>query len=227
EICNREVVIVVGENDRAIREYYEQGGARQFDHLKIGYAVQPIPPGRSKPLGTADALWHGLHSRPDWRGQTFTVCNSDNLYSVAALEQLRQVPQGNAMIAYERTALQFPLERIAQFAVIEKDAAGFLQNIIEKPAPEMLARLADAGGRLGVSINLFRLAYDDILPCLAEVPLHPLRQEKELPAAVMLMVQQYGRPVLILPRAEHVPDLTTPSDIPVVWKYLEREYSGA
>ncbi len=222
----REVMIVIGEKDQSIREYYVQGGARPFHSLNITFALQPIPPGRSKPLGTADALWHGLAARPDWRGQSVTVCNSDNLYSISALQRLLQENHANAVIDYDRAALQFPLERIAQFAVIEKDSQGFLCNIIEKPEAATLSQLVDDKGRLGVSINLFRFNYDDILPCLEEVPLHPLRQEKELPAAVVLMVNQYRRPVLTIPRAEHVPDLTTAEDIAVVSEYLKREYRG-
>lgn len=65
----RDVVLVIGENDESIRAYYDNGGARQFESLHLAYAIQPIPPGRDKPLGTADALWHGLRARRDWRGQ--------------------------------------------------------------------------------------------------------------------------------------------------------------
>lgn len=223
----REVMIVIGEKDQSIRAYYDQGGARQFDRLNLGYAAQPIPPGRARPLGTADALWHGLAARPDWRGQSFTVCNSDNLYSTAALHGLLQETHANAMIDYDRAALQFSSERIAQFAVIEKDSRGFLRNIIEKPDPATLVQLADQDGRVGVSMNLFRFAYDDILPCLAAVPLHPVRQEKELPAAVKLLVERNPQAVFTIRRAEHVPDLTMPSDITAVREFLEREHHSA
>lgn len=230
-LCNivaagyRNIVIVIGEKDNSIRAYYEEGdGAMQFQRLNISYAVQPIPAGRQKPLGTADALWHALKSMPSWRGQSFTVCNSDNLYSSVALGLMLADAHTNAMIDYDRAALHFAHERIAQFAVIEKDAEGFLQEIIEKPSPEEMARVADSNGRIGVSMNIFRLAYDHILPCLETVPLHPIRREKELPAAVKMLVDQNPQAVFTIPRSEHVPDLTTQSDILPVREYLQKQF---
>ncbi|MCI0695858.1 NTP transferase domain-containing protein [candidate division KSB1 bacterium] len=223
----RNVVIVIGDKDDSIRAYYEEGdGAKQFQGLNISYAVQPIPAGRQKPLGTADALWHALKSMPLWRGQSFTVCNSDNLYSVAALGLMLADRHANAMIDYDRAALQFAPERISQFAVIKKDAEGFLMDIIEKPSPEEMARMADSTGRVGVSMNIFRLAYDRILPCLKTVPLHPVRREKELPAAVKMLVDQNPRAVFTIPRSEHVPDLTTQADILPVREYLQERFQN-
>ena len=63
----RHVVILIGEKDDSIRTYYENGrGAAQFANLKITYVRQPIPAGRTRPLGTADALWHALKATPEW-----------------------------------------------------------------------------------------------------------------------------------------------------------------
>jgi NDP-sugar pyrophosphorylase family protein len=223
----RNAVIVIGEKDESIRAYYEaSNGARQFPSLRISYAVQPIPAGRQKPPGTADALWHALKSMPSWRGQSFSICNSDNLYSSAALRLMLADTHANAMIDYDRAALQFPQERIAQFAVIDRDAEGFLADIIEKPSPEEMARVADGAGRIGVSMNIFRLAYDQILPCLETVPLHPVRQEKELPAAVKMLVAQNPQAVFTIPRSEHVPDLTTQADIIPVQEYLQKRFQN-
>jgi glucose-1-phosphate adenylyltransferase len=218
----RNVVIVVGEKDDSIREYYDGGaGAAQIHGLKLSYAIQPVPPGRHKPLGTADALWHGLKAAPRWRGQSFTVCNSDNLYTATALRLLLEDTHENAMIDYDRAALQFAPERISQFAVIKKNTAGFLLDIIEKPSPAAIAAAADGHGRLGVSMNIFRLSYDRIFPCLEAVPLHPVRQEKELPAAVKMRIDQNPFAVFAIPRAEHVPDLTRQADILPVQEYLK------
>lgn len=223
----RNIVIVIGDKDDSIRAYYEKGdGAKQFQSLNVSYAVQPIPGGRQKPLGTAEALWRALKSMLSWRGQSFTVCNSDNLYSRTALGLMLADTHANAMIDYDRAALQFASERIAQFAVIEKNAQGFLRDIFEKPSPDEMAHAADKNGRIGVSMNIFRLAYDQILPCLETVPLHPVRQEKELPAAVKMLVDQNPQAVFTIPRSEHVPDLTTPSDILPVKEYLQREFQN-
>lgn len=221
----RKVVILIGEKDDSIRAYYDAGGgARQFKSLNISYAVQPIPGGRQKPFGTADALLHALNSMPSWREQSFTVCNGDNLYSPAALRLMLEDTHTNAMIDYDRSALQFAHERIAQFAVIEKNAEGFLRDIIEKPSHEEMARVAGKNGRIGVSMNIFRLSYDHIFPCLETVPLHPVRQEKELPAAVKMMVDRNPQAVFTIPLSEHVPDLTTQADILPVKEYLHEQF---
>lgn len=210
----RDVVIVVGERDNSIREYYERReNAERFSGLDISYAVQPIPPGREKPLGTADALLRAFQAAPRWKGQRVTVVNSDNLYSVEALGLLMRDAHDNAMIDYDRSALRFEQERIAAFAVIRKDAQEFLVEIVEKPSAEQIALVADARGRIGVSMNAWRFSYDLMLPCLETVPLNPVRQEKELPTAVKMMVDRRPRCVFTIPLSEHVPDLTSPADI--------------
>lgn len=222
----RDIVLVVGEDDAAMRILYgsaDRGNA--FHGLTISYARQPIPSGRTKPLGTADALLCALEARPDWAGGFLTVCNSDNLYSRRALRLLLETPHPCALIDYDRDALQFEHERIQQFAVLEKNGEGYLSRIIEKPSREELLAVADAGGRIGVSMNIFRFSYDKILPALRSVPLHPERQEKELPPAVMLLVAQEPRAVLAIPLSEFVPDLTSMRDVAGVREYLDREFS--
>jgi NDP-sugar pyrophosphorylase family protein len=219
------VVIVVGEQDCSIREYYERdGGSRQFHELIISYATQPVPAGRTKPLGTADGLLRAMKTMPSWRGQSFTVCNSDNLYSRTALRLLLEDRHEHALVDYDRSALQFDYERIVQFAVIKKDEDGFLQDIIEKPSDDEIRGVTEKSGRIGVSMNIFRFSYDAILPYLESVPLHPVRQEKELPVAVKMMIADHPRSVFTLPLAEHVTDLTSQSDIPTVKEYLAKEF---
>jgi NDP-sugar pyrophosphorylase family protein len=221
----RNVVIVVNERDDSIRRYYRDGaGASAFPGLTLSYALQRIPQGRTKPLGTADALLEALRTKPDWRGGSFTVCNSDNLYSVRSLSMLLECGYPNAMIDYDRSALRFEQQRIEQFSVMTKNADGFLLDIIEKPAPGDIARAGDRQGRVGVSMNIFRLSYDAVLPFLESAPLHPVRQEKELPVVVSTMAADPRHPVKTLPLAEHVIDLTAPSDIPEVQSYLRKEF---
>lgn len=210
----RDVCVVVGERDSSIRERYDDPeNAARFPGLAIRYAAQPIPEGRAKPLGTADAVHRALRASPHWKGGRLTVCNSDNLYSVRALRLLLEDAHQNAMIDYDRSALRFPAERIAAFAVIEKDAEGFLLDILEKPSPDEIARAADSAGRIGVSMNMFRFSYDHLLPCVERVPMNPARQEKELPEAVRLMIAEHPRSMFTIPLSEHVPDLTSPADI--------------
>lgn len=221
----RNVVIVVGEKDPTIKDYYElNGGKNQFKQISISYATQIIPDGRTKPLGTADALLVALRSKPDWKGQGFTVCNSDNLYSIRALILLMENDHGGSMIDYDRSALQFDRARIEAFSVIRKDLDRFLLDIVEKPSPQEIDEAKDYNGRIGVSMNIFRLSYDQIFPFLESVPLHPVRQEKELPAAVKRMIQKYPHSVYTIPLAEHVIDLTSFADIKNVQEYLKNEF---
>jgi glucose-1-phosphate adenylyltransferase len=221
----RDVVIVVGERDDSIQRYYSgEQGASAVQGLSIAYAIQQIPPGRSKPLGTADALLVALRSAPRWHGKRFTVCNSDNLYSRRALTMMLECADPGAMIDYDRSAFAFEHERIQQFAVTQKTEDGYLLNILEKPSAEVIERVRDAKGRVGVSMNIWRLGYDAVLPYLETVPLDPVRNEKELPTAIMMMLAAMPKSIRALPLAEDVPDLTNQADIGRVREYLQREF---
>lgn len=222
----REIVLVIGANDNSIKEYY---GFKNIDNdfygLKISYAVQPIPEGRTKPLGTADALYWGLVSKPEWKNDYFTVCNSDNLYSVKALSLMLNSKYLAALIDYDREALEFEKERIERFAVTKKSKNNFLVDIIEKPSPEIIESVKDANGFIGVSMNIFSLKYDIIFPFLENVPLHLERKEKELPEAIKMMANDYDNSVYCYSLAEHVPDLTSKNDIEQVKKYIESNFN--
>ncbi len=223
-----DVLIIVGEKDESIRKYYGQKDRdNEFHGLKISYATQWIPPGKEKPIGTADALYQGLKSRSDWSGRRFTVCNSDDLYSEKALKLMLQNDYKNAIIDYDRRALQFEWSRIEKFAVTIKDEEGFLTNIIEKPSEEQIKAAEGKDGFIGVSMNIFELQYDMIYPFLEKVPFNPVRNEKELPEAVTMMAAAHPKSVFAFPFAEHVPDLTDKNDILPVKKYLEAHFENA
>jgi NDP-sugar pyrophosphorylase family protein len=220
-----DILIVIGENSGGVRERYGHAMRdNDFHGVRISYALQRIPAGRTKPLGTADALLCALSARPDWTGSKFTVCNSDNLYSQNVLRQLRETTHPGALIDYDRDALHFDQSRIEQFAVFRKDKDGYLSAIIEKPSPEDIRRVRDSAGRVGVSMNIFRFSYDTVLPCLEETPLHPLRGEKEIPSAVALMIRRNPRSVFAIPVSEEVPDLTGREDIARVQQYIRVRY---
>lgn len=222
---HRDVVVVVSEQDESIRLYYaDPKRTAHLVGLRISFAVQPIPRGRTKPLGTADALMRGLHARPDWKGQHITSCNSDNLYSWRAFKMMLDEPSGCAIADYDRDALKFSRSRVEQFGIVVKDERGAVIDIIEKPSTEDMKRATDKNGRVGVSMNLWRFPYDRILPCLEEVPLNPVRHEKELPAAVRMMVQRWPVSLVTVPVAEHVPDLTDRGDISLVKEYLRTQF---
>ena len=222
------VLIVIGEKDDSIRDYYGENDLdNEFHGLKISYTIQKIPRGREKPLGTADALYQGLTSKREWSGTRFTVCNSDNLYSVKALKLMLQDDYKNAMVDYDRAALQFEWSRIERFAVTMKDEEGFLTKIIEKPSEDQIKAVKGKDGIIGVSMNIFRMQYDMVYPFLEKVPFNPERQEKELPEAVTMMVEAHPKSLFAFPLSEHVPDLTIKSDILPVKKYLETYFANA
>lgn len=221
----RDIVLVIGENDNSIRDYYGQKDKNnEFKGLLISYAIQKIPSGRIKPLGTADALLCGLKSKPEWAEGKFTVCNSDNLYSKDALFLVQNTGYPAALIDYDRSAMQFETSRLEKFAVTIKNNKGFLIKILEKPATLQIIELKERHGYVGVSMNLFSLEYDLILPILEDLPENPIRKEKELPEAVTILANKYESSVYCYPLKEHVPDLTSKSDINEVKKYLEKNY---
>jgi len=222
----QDIVIVIAEHDSELRRYY---GSRDRDNdfhgLRISYAIQRIPPGRKKPIGTSDALTQALLSRPDWEGGDFIVCNSDNLYTVRSFTMLLESGAPNALIDYDRSGLEFDQTRIAQFGITKKDAEGFLLEIVEKPNVEELHSLRSSDGTLRVSMNIFRLNYSMMFGPLRDCPENPVRQEKELVTAVTNMVKANPRSLITLPLKEHVPDLTYKEDIPITREYLAKHFA--
>ncbi|MFH0991667.1 MAG: sugar phosphate nucleotidyltransferase [bacterium] len=220
-----DVTIVIGERDNAMRQYYgEKDSGNDFHGIQISYAVQRIPAGREKPMGTADALYQAVLVRPDWKGGDFIVCNSDNLYSLKVLEALRECEAPNAYPDYDRSGLEFNQDRIAGFGITKRDTDGYLLEIVEKPSVEEIERLKDPQGVIRVSMNIFRLNYDMIFPLLEHCPITPKRQEKELVVAVTNLVNANRHALKLIPWKEHVPDLTYKDDIIMVQEWLKIHY---
>ncbi len=218
-------VIVVSDSDVPVRERYAEPHYIGLPFgLRISFAVQAIPAGRDKPAGTADALQRALESRPEWEGTKVTVCNSDNLYPVRALQALLESDHENSMIAFDGAALGMPREKIEKFAVIKADSDGCVLDIIEKPGAAAYGNTADEAGRISISMNLFRFSRDMIVPILNEVPFHPVRDEKELPDAVRMLIARRPGSLLAFPLSASVPDITSAGDIPAVIRYIRRNY---
>jgi glucose-1-phosphate thymidylyltransferase len=222
----REILIVISENDNSVRNYYgEKPNDNEFEGLNISYATQKIPAGRAKPLGTADALLQALRTKKEWKGSRFTVCNSDNLYSQNAFKLMLKNDHPNSMVDYNREALEFEISKIMRFGVTIKDSESYLLDLIEKPSNRDVERARDRNGLIGVSMNIFSLHYDFIMPFLEKIPLHPVRNEKELPVAISMIVKEIPRSLYCYPLSEHVIDLTSKEDIPEVRKYLADNFS--
>ena len=222
----QDVVIVIAEHDSGLRQYYgPKDRDNDFHGIRISYAIQRIPPGRKKPIGTSDALTQALVSRPDWETGDFIVCNSDNLYTIRSFTMLLESDAPNALIDYDRSGLEFDQTRISHFGITRKDKEGFLVEIVEKPKMEQLESLRSSDGTLRVSMNIFRLNYSMIFGPLRDCPENPVRQEKELVAAVTNMVKANPQSLKALPLKEHVPDLTYKEDILITQEYLRKHFA--
>ena len=210
-----DIFLVVGQRYVAFQEIFgDQISNNEYQDLKIHYAIQSIPNERTKPLGTADAVFQALEQYTQLRESTFSICNSDNLYSVAAFKALQHDDHENAMIRYDRKGLLYDQEKISKFALLNVDDAGFLIDIIEKPTSLVSEKTQ------WVSMNLFKLYGPMVYPYLRDCPLNPIRKEKELPTALLNMCRENDQALITIPRSEHVPDLTQKEDIDSINDFL-------
>lgn len=216
-----DILLIIGEKGALFHDFYGQKHkGNLYNGMTISYAIQRIPKHRVKPWGTADALQQAMEQYPELKERIFLVCNSDNLYSAEALSALIKVPVANALVTYDRDALEFPKERIEHFALVKISREGYLSNIIEKPNKSNYESYRDGKGKLRVSMNAFKFSGQDIYPFLVSCLVNQERDEKELPTAVLSMILKSQVRVKAIPLAEHVPDLTSKQDIVAVKKYI-------
>ncbi|MFV8339830.1 sugar phosphate nucleotidyltransferase [Flavobacterium sp. LB3P21] len=221
----KNIYIIIGEQGDLFKEFYgSKNSNNDFNGLTISFATQYIPEGRIKPFGTADALFQATEQYPELNSQEYTVCNSDNLYSTEALYALRETTSPNAFISYNRDALEFPLERISRFAIAKLSVNNQLLDILEKPTADVLESYKDAEGKLRVSMNAFKFNGALLYPYLKNCPVHPERDEKELPTVLLNALKEHPDTTLGIPFSEHVPDLTAKEDIAEVKAYLKKHY---
>ena len=221
----KNIYIIIGEQGDLFKEFYgTQNKNNDFHGLNISFATQYIPEGRVKPFGTADALFQAVEQYPELNTQYYSVCNSDNLYSTAALLALRETTSPNAFISYDRDAMEFPLERISRFAIAKLDQNNCLVDILEKPAADALEEYKDNEGKLRVSMNAFKFKGETLYSYLKNCPVHPERDEKELPTVLLNSLKEDGNTALGIAFSEHVPDLTAKEDIAEVKEYLKKHY---
>tara|TARA_B100001540_G_C15681092_1_gene584834 strand:- start:18 stop:860 length:843 start_codon:yes stop_codon:yes gene_type:complete len=214
----KSIYLIIGEDSKLFKTTYSNNP--NFSDLSISFATQYIPDGRVKPLGTADALVQAMDQYPQLKKISFSVCNSDNLYSVNALSKLRENPEINSFIAYDSKHLKFPEDRLSSFAVTILDNENKLLDIIEKPKKEEIDSFQDKRGVIRVSMNIFSFKGDQLYKYVKLCPIHKDRNEKELPIAVLNMIKDFPGSMQGIPMAEHVPDLTSKDDIVEIEKYL-------
>lgn len=217
------IYIVIGKEGDLFKTYYGEERARNmFNGLSISYVFQYIPEGRKKPLGTADAVCQSLEQYPELQENQFVVCNCDNLYSEKAFNLLRSHKSPNAFINYDRDALEYSQERIESFALTKVDRYNYLQEIIEKPSASESEKYNDKDGKFRVSMNVFKFDGIVFYPFLQTCIIHPERNEKELPSALLEMIRAYPTSTVGIPLSEHVPDLTGKDDILIMNEYLAK-----
>ena len=214
------VIMVVGKD---FDDFKKQLDNLNFNNkLKIDYAIQKIPKDRVKPFGTADAVFQTMDQIEILKDSSFCVCNSDNLYSSSSLRLIRENDFENAVLAYDRDSLNFPKERVSSFSILMTDDNFNLLNFIEKPTQEQVDQNLDSNGKIRVSMNIFKFnglqAFDFIKNC----PINPIRNEKELPSAIVNMINENDLYMKGIPIAEHVPDLTSKADINIIQKLIEQ-----
>jgi len=216
------IILITGADNAEFKSRYgKKSRDNQYGKLSISYAIQGTPAGRSKPLGTADALLQALQQYPELQTKEFLVCNCDNLYSAKAFRALTETPHPHAFIAYDRDGLLFPSEKIARFALCILDESDFLKKIAEKPDPALLPDYQDRQGIIRVSMNIFKFSGDPFYNYLQSCPLTPGRNEKELASAISNLIQAHPGTMIGIPFNEHVPDLTEKNDIAILREHLK------
>ena len=207
----QKIYLITSPENEAFHDFIDSNVS---EYLPLNFVLQYLPEGRKKPLGTADALAQAMAQYPELKSNSFTICNGDNLYSVKALSLLRENREApHALISYSRSGLKFPDQRISKFAVMAIDKENYLENIIEKPEPQVLEKYRDVYGEIRVSMNVFSFDGASIDQYIRDCPIHPLRQEKELPEAVRNFVKDHPKQFITIPVSEHLPDLTAADDI--------------
>lgn len=198
----REVCLVIGPEHQAMRDYY---GALPMSRVRVSFAVQ------ERPAGTADAV---SAARAFAGGNTVLVLNSDNYYPIEAYRRLAALG-GSALVGFDRHALvaegNIPEERIRNFALVERDTAGFLASIVEKPDEATSARM---GSEALVSMNLWSFTPAIFEVCRRVRP--SVRGELELQDAVRIAMEELGERFVVLPYRGGVLDLSSRRDVAAV-----------
>lgn len=198
----REICLVIGPDHHAIRDRYLRVQPPQ--RFRIEFAQQ------AEPRGTANAV---LAASEFAGGDEFLVVNGDNYYPPSALRSLVENP-GPGAVLFDPADLarhsNIEPERIRAFALVEVDEQGFIRGITEKPGPETLVRLGDAGR---VSMNCWRFDSSILEACRSVKP--SSRGEFELTDAVVAALAA-GRRLRALESHEGVLDLSRRADIPEV-----------
>ena len=219
----KEVILVLNPKDTVTQVHYEKLMSDEKSWgLLIQFARQYIPENREKPLGTTDAIEQALEQFPSWQSSRFIACNGDNLYPVEAFQLLLEDAHPNALLDWDTEG--YTIERVRNCAIIKKDAKGFLIDLLEKPTDAEWEVITETMPRIGISWNIFAFTATDLLPFLKKTPLHPVRNEKEIPVTVRLWANEVPESIYTIQISEVLPDLTSKNDIAEIQEILEKNY---
>jgi len=200
-----EACLIVRPDDTVLGPHYS---TLSLSRLNVSFVVQ------KEPLGTANAL---LAAAPTIGARPFVVLNADNYYPVSGLIQLREAGEP-ATLAFSRRGLlangQLEPERLARYAVLERDAAGYLTDVIEKPDDARLVARDD----VAISMNVWRFDERIFDACRGLSP--SPRGELELPNAVRRGIREMGLRIRAIPIDAPVLDLSHRADVPFVTDQL-------
>ena len=207
-----EATLVIAPSDEVTEPFL-----KSWNETRTGLRMRIRCVMQDSPLGTGDAVRSALQKDPVPSGKTWILCNGDNLPTRSALAQLRTIPAGQAVLAYDRRALGLDPAKTMAFAILEGDGQS-IHRIIEKPSEEEVARLA-AAGPVRVSMNIFRLHAETLMPFLEALEPHAERGELELPTALQAMMDA-GHNMGQWDVEQEVLDLTRLQDVDLVQKGL-------
>jgi glucose-1-phosphate thymidylyltransferase len=199
------VCIVVAPDDTTLPRRYHTEVSLQ--RLHISFAIQ------REALGTADAL---RSARAFAGNDHVLVLNADNYYPVDIVRTLAALG-APAVPGFDREALvrlgHIDAERVRAYALLSVDAAGYLQDIIEKPDDATYTRMGDAP----VSMNIWSVPPAIFDACEQVTP--SARGELELPDAVRIAIHG-GMRFKVIPVANGVLDLSRRADVAAVAERL-------
>jgi glucose-1-phosphate thymidylyltransferase len=202
-----EICLVIGPEHDVIRNRYTTVVApRRF---RIAFATQ------ERPRGTGDAL---LSAEAFAAGEEFLMTNSDNHYPIDVLRRLVNMGRpGTVFFTPQGLAEHSNIEpaRILAFALGRIGADGCLDELIEKPGPEVLERL---GSERRVSMNCWRFPSTIFAACRGLVP--SARGELELTDAINRTIAS-GVRYKVESSDDGVLDLSRRGDIPAVKRRLQ------
>ena len=210
------ICVVIAPDDSVTEAHFRR---HPVEGAHLDFVVQHIPKGRAKPEGTAQAVQLALNAHPEWEGSSVTVANGDNLPPHGMLMAMCKVPA--CLPAFDGGHLGLPLQRVRAFAVIRQAEDGTLASIEEKPNQDVIDASRWADGTLRVSMNYFRMPWAALLAAVRSAPLHPTRQERELPVAISLWNARNPGALVALPMTGAFLDLTHPPDIQTAGKALD------